>query len=239
MGNVTGEIVYTQKSPTNRWQFPSYYYTKTFSIPNTTYTLEIIQLDTVILCGASVDTLEYCTRHNLIPNSYNCSLTPIGPNNIKGAQDEWRWLNQTLSSSTADFVIVSGHYPVWSIAEHGPTALLVDKLRPLLWEYGVQLYMNGHDHTMEYIEEVDHSSVGYVTTGAAHVCDGSTSHIHDVPKGSLLYHDCNNGGFVRVKIDNDGMIVYYYLSDSTDVTYTTKTFPPRSSQFTIAKKEKR
>ena len=32
------------------------------------------------------------------------------------------WLEDTLKASTASFLVVAGHYPVWSICEHGPTA---------------------------------------------------------------------------------------------------------------------
>ena len=231
-GNVTAQIAYTNISPNNRWQFPSYYYSKQFAIPDTSYTLEIIFLDTIILCGDSADSLAYCKKHNLIPNSNQCSTTPMGPSDPLAAAYQWIWLNQTLKSSTADFIIVAGHYPVWSTGEHGPTAVLVERLKPLLLEFGVQLYIDGHDHSMQYIEEYNYGSVGYVVTGAAKACNVSAVHLNDVPPGSLLYRDCDDGGFVRVQVDENGMKVYYYVSNSQDVSYTTKVFPPRSSKFT-------
>ena len=58
----------------------------------------------------------------------------------------------TLRSSTAHYLIVVGHYPVWSIAEHGPTKCLVDRLRPLLQTYHVTAYINGHDHNLQVTE---------------------------------------------------------------------------------------
>ena len=76
------------------------------------------------------------------------SLIP-GPESIKDADAQWDWLESTLRSSTAHYLIVGGHYPVWSIAEHGPTKCLVDRLRPLWQRYHVTAYINGHDHNLQ------------------------------------------------------------------------------------------
>merc|ERR1711998_85631 len=62
------------------------------------------------------------------------------------AQTQYEWLEATLAASTADFVFVSGHYPVWSVCEHGPTSSLVSTLKPLMEKYNVSAYFAGHDH---------------------------------------------------------------------------------------------
>lgn len=50
-------------------------------------------------------------------------------------------------------MIVAGHYPIWSIAEHGPTPALIHELRPYLFKHGAALYLNGHDHNAQHIVE--------------------------------------------------------------------------------------
>lgn len=55
----------------------------------------------------------------------------------QAAEEQLAWLEETLSNSKADWVIVCGHYPVFSGGEHGNTATLQAKVRPLLEKYEV------------------------------------------------------------------------------------------------------
>ena len=71
------------------------------------------------------------------------------PASTEHAETQWAWLEETLRSSTAHYLIVGGHFPVWSIAEHGPTKCLVERLRPLLEKYNVTSYISGHDHNLQ------------------------------------------------------------------------------------------
>jgi hypothetical protein len=67
--------------------------------------------------------------------------------------DSWRrgvdgarqaaWLERELNASRADWKIVVGHYPVYSIGAHGPNQQLIDELRPLLERHGVAFYLCG------------------------------------------------------------------------------------------------
>ena len=37
-----------------------------------------------------------------------------------------------------DLLVVAGHYPVWSVCEHGPTSLLVSTLKPMFERHHVR-----------------------------------------------------------------------------------------------------
>lgn len=50
---------------------------------------------------------------------------------------------KNVSKENYPYVIVSGHYPIWSIAEHGPIKCLVESLRPLLHNYKINAYFAG------------------------------------------------------------------------------------------------
>lgn len=41
-GNVSGQIFYSNHS--SRWIFPNYYFSETFKVPNTSYTLQLVMI---------------------------------------------------------------------------------------------------------------------------------------------------------------------------------------------------
>ena len=73
------------------------------------------------------------------------------------------WLERALAASTSVWKIVVGHHPVHAGGEHGDTEELM-VLKPLFERYGVQVYLNGHDHHMEHVVVGD---THYLTSGAA------------------------------------------------------------------------
>lgn len=91
-------------------------------------------LDTVMLCGKCDDFL---------------GEAPGGPPSQVEFKRQLLWLKQRLANSTADYLLVAGHYPVWSVSEHGPTRCLLDNLLPLLNKYRATAYFCGHDHNLQ------------------------------------------------------------------------------------------
>lgn len=91
-------------------------------------------LDTIMLCGNSDDFVDE---------------KPRGPLRAVDANRQLTWLQERLARSKADFLLVAGHYPVWSVSEHGPTECLLQRLRPLLIKYKATAYLCGHDHNLQ------------------------------------------------------------------------------------------
>lgn len=191
-GNVQAQIDYTQVS--KRWQFPDFYYMVRYQLPSSTATVAFIMIDTVMLCG----------------NTYDDDLQkqPLKPADRALADKQLLWIEAQLKATITDtYVIVAGHYPVWSIAEHGPTDCLVQSLRPLLIKYNVNAYFSGHDHNLQHIRE-DNSSVEHFVIGSAHVVDPSTDHIDAIPAEWLKFHYANEkslGGFAYIEATPAGM----------------------------------
>jgi len=205
-GNVTAQTEYTNLS--DRWYFPSEWYHVTVGIPKTNATVEFIFIDTVV----------YDEWWN--PYSY----------------EESSWIEKRLQSSTADWIFVVGHFPIWSVAEHGPTNSLVKDLLPLLQQYGAAIYFSGHDHDLQHLN--DGSSVDFVVTGAGHSSEHSMKHAKDVPSESLKYFYPTNstdighhGGFVAVNVTPDEVTVTYINDLGENLYNFTKPNPRKMKLF--------
>lgn len=136
-GDVEAQINY----PLEKWVFPDYWYSFTKDIGNG-MTAEFIMIDTVLLVGESYHDIEN-----------NVFVAATGPKNLQKAQSQWSFIEHKLASSTADFLFMGGHYPVYSPCSHGSTQDLITYLKPLLEKYDVTAYIAGHDHCASYVDE--------------------------------------------------------------------------------------
>lgn len=219
-GDVSIQIAYTNSS--EYWTFPSEYHAHSFK--GDTFSLDLILIDTVDLAGSTVE------------EGHPDYFKPLALKSRHLASTQWDWIESQLSSSKADYIIVGGHYPVWSPCEHGPTSSLVSHLKPLLEKYEAH-YMAGHDHCISHIQETS-SSVNYINSGMGVECCYSPSNVKKVPANSIKYSlsdenkDSQVGGFASIQANVDGMIVNYYDQDGT-VLFTPSTIPRRSSRLTL------
>eukprot|EP00930_Biecheleria_cincta_P057874 TRINITY_DN43745_c0_g1_i1.p1 TRINITY_DN43745_c0_g1~~TRINITY_DN43745_c0_g1_i1.p1 ORF type:complete len:353 (-),score=45.20 TRINITY_DN43745_c0_g1_i1:5-1063(-) len=202
-GNCSAEIAYTAVSP--RWHFPDYYYD---FVENTDTGMRVhhVMIDTVLLAGQSSDS----TGADLAGTEYP------GPPDVARAEAQWQWINSTLSASTADYLLVAGHFPVWSICEHGPTAQLVRRLKPMLEAARASVYFAGHDHCAQHLD--DAKGVQYHGVGAGIMVNPSTKHRDAVPRGALRWHHQVSvlgyleGAFAHVSVSEHGLVVSHYSS---------------------------
>ncbi|XP_018617213.1 tartrate-resistant acid phosphatase type 5a isoform X2 [Scleropages formosus] len=203
-GNVKAQIQYSRVS--ERWRFPYYYYELNFRVPRTDSTMTILMVDTVLLCGNSDDFEDQ---------------KPQGPVSAVEANRQLQWLEQRMAASKSDFLLVAGHYPVWSISEHGPTECLLKRLRPLLIKYKATAYFCGHDHNLQYLKE---TGVGYVVSGAGNFMEDDTRHRNCVPHGSLKFfsgQESTLGGFVHVEVTKKQMVITYIQAKGSSLYRTT------------------
>jgi len=149
-----------------------------------------------------------------------------GPADPVAAADQLAWLDATLKASTADFLIVGGHYPVFSIAEHGPTNSLQPGKFPYLRDNRVSAYLCGHEHNEQHIDVSDGTQ--YHIIGSAHSADKSTAHKSTIKSEQLKFHGTPNGGFATVSVSKAGMVIKH-LDGSGKVLYTAPAIPPRGS----------
>lgn len=200
-GSVAAQIQYTAES--SRWNFPDYFYTFNYSFVSTTsgrnLTAQFVMIDTVLLSGSLDDEDDEAA----MPSDVDPVL----------AATQWQWIQSTLASSTADWLIVAGHYPVWSVGNHGPTADLVQHLDPLLKKYGVSLYLCGHEHNVEFLR----GSLDYIVTGAGHSLEYSKKTQGSLPASvQLRFYYPPNPNFA----DGDGMFTFMQIFDENTLNTT-------------------
>jgi len=215
-GNVQAQIDYTQHS--ERWSFPDFYYTFTKTAPDGA-TVQVVFIDTVLLFGNS-----QLTDDEDGPQLHGSELP--GPANLSIAESQAQWLDETLAASTADYLIVGGHYPVYSIAEHGPTSAMQPDKFPYFQKHQISAYFCGHEHSEQHIDVGD--GIQYHVIGAAHKGDKSTKHKSSIDSSALKFHDTTGGAFASVTVNKQGMTIKH-LNPSGSVKYTSPTILPRGS----------
>ena len=205
---------------------PSTYYTFTRTVPGGD-TVQFVMIDTETLTGganpipAVLPSLGYPApvapvrrrrggrrlqqSSEADPGASSPLDPPVPPAWIPPPVNEaqWVWIQATLEASTADWIIVVGHHPVWSVGEYGPTWPLVERLAPMMESAGVALYICGHEHQMEHFRSEPHASgVDYLVVGnGAYYNDTvptDSSHSADCPYGSLQFAYTEGTGFASL-----------------------------------------
>ena len=115
---------------------PDYNYTVTVNTNNgANKFIKFLMIDTILLCGNSgsdwsgKDVFKFTTKKEKLKSKVY-----------------FRWIKNELKKASMEnftYLFVAGHFPVYSVAEHGPTKCLVDKLRPLLHQYKITAYFAG------------------------------------------------------------------------------------------------
>ena len=138
-GNVSAQIKYSEKQDTN-WKMPDLWYkipvTEKMD-PLTAFKIEIITIDTDILIAS------HSKDQSSKPEDIYLKIS-----------NQYAWIRDQLENARknkVDYLIVMGHHPVFSAGGHGNTKELVKFLLPLFEEYGVQMYICGHDHQLQTI----------------------------------------------------------------------------------------
>jgi acid phosphatase len=147
-GDPRAQVAYTRLS--RRWRMPSRYY-KVAGAQLGVADLDLFVIDTTPM----VDAFNLDERAQQLRRGHWWS---------EDAQPQLVWLRDALAASRARWKIVVGHHPIYSGSKkHGDSPALIARVAPLLETYGVQAYINGHDHDLQHIRR---GRVDYICTGA-------------------------------------------------------------------------
>ena len=245
-GNVSAQIDYTQKS--SRWNFPSLYHSHSFrsSSPSSSatsvdesggFTIDLVLIDTVDLCGLpppppSSSSPSSDNKDILKDDEYFAPLPYPSPNN---ATKQWTWIEERLEASHADYLLVGGHYPVYSACSHGPTQTLIERLVPLLEQHNAH-YVSGHDHCMVHYEQ---GPTQHILTGMGDECcyeatnlDNPSNHQNNATLKWLVSAENKDlyqakGGFTSFRATKNHLMIQYHDQDG-NVLHVADPVPPRS-----------
>ncbi|XP_053395819.1 tartrate-resistant acid phosphatase type 5-like [Mercenaria mercenaria] len=196
--------------------FPDFYYKITKTLP-WNKVLDILLIDTIILCGHANKTPEGKTIYH--------------PDDVHDAEVQWNWIEQNLKDSKADYLLVGGHYPVYSIGFHGPIECLYTRLEPLLYRHSATAYMAGHDHSFQHIQmHKNGQNMDYIISGKGSKVNESQRHVDDVPTKSLKFfsEEKGTGGFAMFDVSGARMKIKFI--DSNGVENYVYEIQPRKSE---------
>merc|ERR1712110_175780 len=179
--NVSAQLAYAQR--TGHWQFSALWYEirRDFYAGGKRRTLDILVLDTVVLCG--IGTLNHFQTEQYIDDQLEFlgqgKADHLQPGALRGkiAEQQWAWLEGKLNASKADYLWVTGHYPIWSVGSDGSTQCLISRLQPLLQQYGAH-YISGHDHNLEHFV---HNETQMFVAGAGKACCYPPDNLNSAP----------------------------------------------------------
>lgn len=129
---------------------------------------------------------------------------------LRGGDAEQReWLAGALERSRARWKVVIGHHPIYSHGRHGGSGTLRERLEPLLVQGGADLYMAGHDHTLELLRPV--SGVHHVVSGGG----GGPEMAYPIEWSDVeAYYAATGGGFVALRASDDDLVLEFVRTDA-------------------------
>lgn len=142
-GKVQAQIDYSATSP--RWSLPSVFYSRVETLPDGT-SAEFFFLDTS----------RYMEEYKNNPLMTNVQH--------QDKEEQIDWLRGKLAASRAAWKIIVGHHQLYTVAaQKHDYPELIASFEPLFRQYGVHLYVNGHEHNLEHVER---NGIHYITCGA-------------------------------------------------------------------------
>ena len=122
----------------------------------------------------------------------------LDTNNNAEWKTELDWLETELSNSNAPWKIVFGHHQIYSSGIYGLNADFVKTLTPLFQKYGVQLYLNGHEHDYERTRSIN---------GTIYLTCGAGAKQRPVGKSEWTEYSTSNLSFAAFDIYEDRIIL--------------------------------
>ncbi|WP_066756222.1 metallophosphoesterase [Crocinitomix algicola] len=191
MGKAKAQLKYNERN--ERWKTTERYFSFTQIIPGSTDSVLFVVIDT-----------------NPYDKSLNRFTSGLWLQN-KNAQLEW--FEETLAASTVKWKIVIGHHPLYTTGfRRGKMAPIRNIFYPYFEKYGVDVYLAGHDHDLQY--QKPEGKTHYFVSGGGSEFRGVTrdSTITKFAAASL--------GFMRLNLKEDSLNVRFFNENNQELYQT-------------------
>jgi tartrate-resistant acid phosphatase type 5 len=180
------QVRYSEVS--RRWKMPARYYSKAISMGRGKGTALFVMLDT----------------NSMIDSSRAVET-----------QAQLGWLDATLSQASADvkWKIVVGHHPAYTVGpriEHRQVFVMRDTLTELFNRHKVDLYLSGHEHSMQHLKPdgFTHQVVSGAGSELTPVKSGVSYSKFEASVNGFLYASLNAEKLNMQMVDYTGKVLY-------------------------------
>lgn len=219
------QIDRTYSEDENMWTMPERYYVFNYTLPNGGL-LSVVNIDTQLIDTGHDDT----------------SFVYQNPNWKDVKQAHLQWIDDTLAeqSKIATWVLVAGHYPIYSVGVNGDNSILLEELYPILVKHNIHAYIAGHDHTNQFIPMNDGITHIVSAQGAGRGPFGPEGvKYYGISKSTpYITHYSAECGFAYVKMNDDFMNVTF-VNANGKITYTGVLSNPHTEEYRKNLKNKR
>lgn len=122
----------------------------------------------------------------------------LDTNNNANWNAQLPWLEQELSRSDTPWKVVFGHHQIYSSGHYGLNQPFIQTLTPIFQKYGVQLYINGHDHHYERSQSIK---------GTTYLICGAGAGTRLVGQSQWTAHSAEQLSFAAYEVYSDRILV--------------------------------
>jgi predicted phosphodiesterase len=124
-------------------------------------------------------------------------------NSNRDRESQTAWMREALRDNPRAWTVATFHHPVFSAATERDNAALREAWKPVLEEFGVDLVLQGHDHTYARGRtDLTGPAVTNVPTGV-NARDGETGPVYVVSVSGGKMYDAKPGGWERFQATID------------------------------------
>ncbi len=119
--------------------------------------------------------------------------------------DQVAHIERMLEEATADppsWLLVVGHYPIYSAGDHGDMSELSTNLLPLLLKYKVHAYICGHDHISEHLRK---DGIEYFVAGAGSMTD----QLKYNTQGEMIWYGVGYSAYASMEASSKELTITY------------------------------